>query len=76
MSNHTYSVIRTNDYDWTGNPDDVYYVRCNCGIESGMSHASIESAHREPKHYYAPNSRRRIGPATFDGRIIDTTSKV
>lgn len=76
MSTHTYTVTRTNTYDWTGNPDDVFYVACNCGIASGMSHATVKSAHREPIHTNKRNSNRRIAPAVWDGRIVDDTAEV
>lgn len=75
MSTHTYSIIRDNNYEWTGYADDVYYTRCNCGVESGMTHFTIESAHREPQHTKKLNSNGYIGAPTWDGRIIDKTGR-
>ena len=72
---HTYSVIRTNSYEWTGNPNDVFYVECNCGIASGMTHSTIESAHREPIHTDKINSRRRLAPAVWDGEVVCKVTK-
>lgn len=71
---HTYSIYRdsaAHNQAWTGHAIDTYHVRCSCGVESGASHLTVESAHREPIHAHAVNSNRRIAIAVFDGQIID-----
>jgi hypothetical protein len=62
---HTYSVTRENTYEWTGLRDDVFYVKCSCGIASGQTHLTIADAHREPVHTVIGN--RRLPVAVWDG---------
>lgn len=71
---HTYSILRdgtSHNAAWIGQAIETFHVRCSCGVESGQSHLTVESAHREPIHMHALNSNRRIGLAVFDGKIID-----
>lgn len=71
---HTYSIIRDSaefNLNWTGINAPTYGRKCNCGVMSGVSHQSIDAAHREPSHLHALNSNRRIGNPVFDGQIID-----
>jgi hypothetical protein len=73
MITHTYSVIRyTNAYNyaWTLTAGETFGIRCSCGIESGQTHRTIASAHAEPLHYYATDSRRIVPKATYDGNVI------
>lgn len=67
----TYDVVLTPADDWHN--ADTFTVVCSCGIASGVPHASIAAAHREPLHtrHLRPTGGIVTGRyATFSGEIV------